>query len=403
MSSKALAINLEATDRGLLTCLIGARLDEKYAKTFILKYKLEVLEDFVHYKETASAELDAMVDSITESKDSGIIKSRMRASWAAACEALTIASSQASKGVDEDFDKPIPDGALSQLQLDWKRCNLEVGPFLDPSDALRGRVYREFRKKQASAPELKKIKSVLFAKAPPQQQAVELPGGVQLRFDKNFDVLVSDICGAYFQLRILAFAWAFNGNYMVPSKTTSSNMVRMMDLSQALAYADDSLRLTLEFGGGDVNWFLQRGLATRAKMATLIRRDWPASEALTAALRETYVDWHSHLKQQSSPSTPTQRRELPSHLREEDSGEAQTRKRARKSPRVAPDRNSAERGPCTVSMFKGNKRACKAWNDGRGCKTNCDSEHACDILKKNGKACQDKRHCRMDHDSRRHG
>ena len=86
-----------------------------------------------------------------------------------------------------------------------------MGPFLDPSDALRGRVCREFRKKQASAPELKKIKSVLFARAPPQQQAVELPGGVQLRFDKNFDVL--DICGAYFQLRILAFAWAFNGSH----------------------------------------------------------------------------------------------------------------------------------------------------------------------------------------------
>ena len=46
MSSKALAIDLEATDRGLLTCLIGSRLEEKYAKGFVLKYKLEALEVF---------------------------------------------------------------------------------------------------------------------------------------------------------------------------------------------------------------------------------------------------------------------------------------------------------------------------------------------------------------------
>ena len=94
---------------------------------------------------------------------------------------------------------------------------------------------------------------MLFAKAPPQQQAVELSGGVQLRFDRNLYVLAPDICAAYFQLRILGHAWAFTGNYMVASKLTPGSMVRMMGLSQAMAYADDSLRLTLEFGGGDIN------------------------------------------------------------------------------------------------------------------------------------------------------
>ena len=131
-----------------------------------------------------------------------------------------------------------------------------------------------------------------------------------------------------------------------------------------MAYADDSIRLTLEFGGGDINWFLQRDLQTRAKMATLIRRDWPASEALTASLRETYVDWHSHLKQ-SAPSTPTLRRQLPPRLMEEDSGDEPVRKRARKGAQAAGP-GSAEKGPRTVSVFKGNARACKAWNDGRG-------------------------------------
>ena len=67
-----------------------------------------------------------------------------------------------------------------------------------------------------------------------------------------------------------------------------------MPLSKAMAYADDCLRFTLEYGGGNSQWLLKRDLETRAKMATLIRRDYPPVEALREATREMHADWHSN-------------------------------------------------------------------------------------------------------------
>lgn len=41
----------------------------------------------------------------------------------------------------------------------------------------------------------------------------------------------------------------------------------------------------------------------------------------------------------------------------------------------------------TISMLKGGKRICKAYNDGRGCKGGCGAEHVCDVKLPNGKPC----------------
>jgi hypothetical protein len=62
MSSGASKINLEASDRGLLMCLMGARLTEIFSRDFMVKYHMETLDDFVHYvsKEKAVEELDLL-------------------------------------------------------------------------------------------------------------------------------------------------------------------------------------------------------------------------------------------------------------------------------------------------------------------------------------------------------
>ena len=39
----------------------------------------------------------------------------------------------------------------------------------------------------------------------------------------------------------------------------------------------------------------------------------------------------------------------------------------------------------TISMLKGGKRICKAFNDGRGCKGGCGAEHVCDVKRRRHK------------------
>ena len=49
----------------------------------------------------------------------------------------------------------------------------------------------------------------------------------------------------------------------------------------------------------------------------------------------------------------------------------------------------------TISMLKGGKRICKAFNDGRGCKGGCGAEHVCDVKLPNGKSS----HNRLQHEA----
>jgi hypothetical protein len=428
MTSRALAVNLEAEDRGLLTCLVGARLDQAYVLAFIAKYRLETLDDFVHYvnkddKAKAIAELDAMVEAVPASKDSGIHRSRVRAAWTAGCEAIQLASNHASKGVAEDFDQPIPDGTLRQLQKDWDSFyRLVLEPYVDPCDALRGRTWREFKQKKPTAQELKKVKSILQDKSAQNKESVELPGGIQLQFDREQNIVLNDVISAYYQLRTLANAWAFCGTGQVPSQLHKGTQVQGISLSQALAYADDALRFTIEYGSGDVGWLLKRDLQTRAKMATLIRREFPPGEALQEALREMHADWHSHFTGTPRPArvddeggcSPSRKRQRSGRQGERDHERLRRFKEEghrRPAERDSGDRGSGDRGARggggagtrTVSMFKGNVRVCKNWNDGRGCKGSCGCEHACDVINQQGKACQSKSHTRMNHDPRKHG
>ena len=50
----------------------------------------------------------------------------------------------------------------------------------------------------------------------------------------------------------------------------------------------------------------------------------------------------------------------------------------------------------TVSMLKGGKALCKAYNDQRGCR-GCEKMHACDIRLPSGQACLSTKHNRLTH------
>ena len=189
------------------------------------------------------------------------------------------------------MDAVLPDGQLQQLQNDWlKRYSLQFESFLEPSEQLRSRIYREFKSQKPTVIEVRKVKSVLNLATPRAQEQVQLPGGVQLHFDRDNGLHLRSVLEYYQQLRVLMHAWAWSGNYYV---SYNSDNILMMDLSSALSYADRCLKDVLEFGGGSLKWLERNDVLTRGKVATYIRRGWPASVALVEALRETHIEWRS--------------------------------------------------------------------------------------------------------------
>ena len=107
-----------------------------------------------------------------------------------------------------------------------------------------------------------------------------------------------------------------------------------------------------------MKWLERNDILTRGKMATLVRRGYPAQIALHEALRECHIEWRSPALQPMLETPEASRRRPRSP---EPSGEipAAPTKWARA---LKADSHK------TVSMIKGGARLCKPWNDGRGCK-----------------------------------
>jgi len=124
--------------------------------------------------------------------------------------------------------------------------------------------------------EARKVKSMLHVTTPKSKEHVELPGGIQLQFDRDSTLSMKSVTDYYAALRILCHCWAWSGNYMV---NYQGEMVLMCDLTSALAYADRCLKDTMEFGGGSMKWLERNDILTRGKMATLVRRGYPAQIA----------------------------------------------------------------------------------------------------------------------------
>ena len=140
----------------------------------------------------------------------------------------------------------------------------------------------------------------------------------------------------------------------------------------------------MEFGQGSLLWLQRNDNLTRAKMATFVRRGWPAQYALAEALRECHLEWRSPAVQPllEVPDTKSVKRPADADL----GGE--------KRPRQI--KSDAFR---TVSQIKGGARLCKPWNDGRGCRDkSCSALHACDVRLANGQPCLNKKHTRLEHE-----
>ncbi|CAJ1402343.1 unnamed protein product [Effrenium voratum] len=104
--------------------------------------------------------------------------------------------------------------------------NIVLDPHLEPSDALRGRVWREFAKRTMSVIEAKKIKSLLAQSAPVSSETVKLQdssrGAISLSFAREPDAQIKDVASYYFALRMLLNCWAFCGIFLAKTRMALS-------------------------------------------------------------------------------------------------------------------------------------------------------------------------------------
>lgn len=377
-------VDVLSDDRGLAACLAQANILEQWSKDFVAKHNIATLDDYIYMvaqKEWEEGVAD-LLQSVPTLKDNRIILARFRSAYEIGRESLRQAAAPSEKVADPN--EPLPDATMKALNADWlKRYALQLDPQVDPSEGLRSRVHREFKKQQMTVLEVKKVRSVINLASPHRQESVSLSDNVHLEFHKEPIVQVRSAVEYYFQLRTLVHAWAWAGNYKM---TYEGAQHWMIELSPALAYADGALRDCMEFGGGSLTWLHRNDVLTRGKMSTYVRRGFPAGLALAQALRDSHLEWRSPVPSsgpKESLGAPAKRTQAPST-------EEPQRKRQVKSD-----------GFRTISMIKGGRKICKAFNDGRDCSNaKCPDIHGCDVRLPNGQACLAKNHTRLQHESK---
>ena len=286
-------IDVLQDDRGLAACFRGANLEQSWIESYTTFHQLSTLDDFVYMIQASDWEksLAEHIDQVTSLKSNRIALARFKSAYEAGHQALKHAAQAAPKS--EDLDEVLPDTTIQQMNVDWtKRYNLSFDSVLEPSEQLRSRVYREFRKQSMTVVDMKKVRSVLTMSQPRPSDSIALPGGPQLQLEKEVSVSLRNVTEYYFALRVLAHAWAWAGNFLV-SPTSQGDKVLFMDLSSALHYSDRALKDTMEYGNGSLLWLQRNDLLTRGKMATYIRRGQPGQWALDNALRDTHLEWRS--------------------------------------------------------------------------------------------------------------
>ena len=376
-------IDVLQEDKGLATCFAAANILPAWYEPFVKKHSIETLEDYVYMvpKDTWEKSLQVLVDDVPETRDKPVVLARFKAAYESGLQAVRQASAAPIKTTSEALDEVLPESTMSTVSRDFRaKYAIDIEAALEPSDSLRSRVYREFRKQTMTIIEARRIKSILEQSGPRLQESVSLPGGVKLEFDKDSPVDVTSTVQYYFALRTLAYAWSWAGNYRF--KDPDGKERTFISLAEATTYADQALRFTMEYGSGSLLWLNRNDLNTRGKMASAIRRGWSAGKALREAMHECHLEWRSPVMQ-PTPNHPKLKRPA------EPEGQPPDSKRSRL---VKADKFQ------TISMVKGGKRICKMYNDGRGCK-GCNDVHGCDVKLANGKPCLSTQHNRLNHPS----
>jgi len=298
------SVDLTASDGGLASCLEVSRVHQLVIDLIRME-GMETLSDFVRgfRAEKYERQLEAFNDRVNDEAVKGrrVSQARLKAAWLAGSEALknqvTVAnsSSGAVKEDPRDWEDPLPVMDHQSMNENFKTAyNIVIEDHLYPCDGLQARVWREFRRCTLTVTEVGKMRSLLMEKAGKSSETHSILPNVDITYSAIPDYVPNTVVGYYWGLRVMAYAWAKAGNYLVDSKTKEGSKVTMMPLDVALNYADTRLRVAMNCGlppGEQLAWLERKDRMTRGVMAGLVRQQFPAQEALKQALVDTAADW----------------------------------------------------------------------------------------------------------------
>ena len=180
--SQTLRVDLQADDRGLHSCFVASGVKQEWIQAAVSHHHIETLDDFV--KSEWESSLAAFVQEVGGIRDNRLALARFKAAWQAGSSAIAASQQAATRHQqDTDLEDPLPEATTQQLQHDFQKAyGIVVETHLEPSDALRGRVYREFRRHTMTVIEARKIKSVVAQATPQREESVTrwLPCGRRL-------------------------------------------------------------------------------------------------------------------------------------------------------------------------------------------------------------------------------
>ena len=169
------------------------------------------------------------------SKNCRLALARFKAAYESGLAAIK--HSQSQPKADDSTDAILPDSTMNQVSADWKRCyGVILDPHLDPSDALRSRVYREFHKQTMTVIEARRVRSMVHVSVPKTMENVRLSDSIQLQFQEETSVAIGNIVEYYWAIRVLCNAWSWGGLFETTDHDGSKKT--FMPLTEAQHYAD---------------------------------------------------------------------------------------------------------------------------------------------------------------------
>ena len=249
----------------------AANVETQWSDLFIKAHGITTLDDFVYLVDGRAWEesLKDLLSGIAELKDKRLAYARFKAAYESGLAAIKHAQSQPKS--EDVTDSLLPDSTLTQVSAAWKkRYGVVLDPHLDPSDALRSRVYKEFHKQSMSVIEARRVRSMVHVSIPKTTENVRLSETIQLQFQEETSVSIGNIVEYYWALRILANAWSWGG--LFETRDHDGSQKTFLTLTDAQNYADFSMRNAVEYGQGSLVWYQRNDLLTRSKMDSLIRR-----------------------------------------------------------------------------------------------------------------------------------
>ena len=212
--SAAGRIDVLQNDRGLKTCFEAANILPTWPDTFCKLHKVETLDDYVYLMDTKEWEqnLKDLLNASIDLKDNRIILSRFKAAYEGGISAIK--TSQSSQKVEDSLDAVLPETTLQSVTKDFaRRYGVVLDPHFDPSDALRSRIYKEFRRQTMTVLETRRVKSMMHVAVPKTTENIKLSDSLQLQLQEDESIVITTAIEYYLALRTLCNAWALAGNF----------------------------------------------------------------------------------------------------------------------------------------------------------------------------------------------